>query len=107
MSAEGLSSDGTSDGSAEDAELDRLVDRADLDGLVRLIDARGSAGDWPGLLRVRDAARWATRTGRQIWPAATLAEYRLALLAPSAWAATVLGEDSGRFTFGPLIEVVA
>ncbi len=94
-------------GSVDDAELDRLVERADLDGLVRLIDARGSAADWPGLLRVRDAARWATRTGRQIWPAATLAEYRLALLAPAEWAAKVLGEDSGRFTLGPLTEVAA
>jgi hypothetical protein len=46
-------------------------------------------------------------TGRQLWPAATLAEYRLALLAPAPWAAGVLDEGSGRFTIGPLTEVVA
>jgi hypothetical protein len=38
---------------------------------------------------------------------ATLAEYRLALLAPAAWAASVLDEGSGRFTIGPLTEVIA
>ena len=42
-----------------------------------------------------------------MWPAATLAEYRLALWAPAEWAAQVLDEDSGRFTIGPLTEVVA
>jgi hypothetical protein len=42
-----------------------------------------------------------------VWPAATLAEYRLALLAPPEWAALVLTEDAGRFTIGPLTEVVA
>ena len=36
-----------------DDELDRLVDRADLDGLVRLIDGRCASRDWDGLLRVR------------------------------------------------------
>ena len=90
-----------------DDELDALVDRADLDGLVRLIDARCATRDWEGLLRVRSACRAATRTGRQVWPAATLAEYRTALLAPAGHAARVLDEESGRFTIGPLTEVIA
>jgi hypothetical protein len=47
------------------------------------------------------------RTGRQLWPAATLAEYRLALLAPPEWAARVLTDDAGRFALGPLPEVAA
>lgn len=88
-------------------ELDELVHRADLDGLVRLIDARCASRDWPGVLRVRDRSRAALHTGRQLWPAATLAEYRLALWAPADWACRVLDEDSGRFTIGPLTEVVA
>jgi hypothetical protein len=92
---------------AADPDLDRLIDRADLDGLIRLIGARCSALDWPGVLRVRERARWAVGTGRQLWPAATLAEYRLALLAPAEWAALVLTEDAGRFTLGPLTEVAA
>jgi hypothetical protein len=42
-----------------------------------------------------------------LWPASTLAEYRLALLAPAHIAAQVLDEGSGRFTLGPLTEVIA
>jgi hypothetical protein len=76
--------------------------------LVRLVDARCASGDWAGLLRLRDRCAAATReTGRQLWPAATLAEYRLALLAPPEWAATVLDGEAGRFTIGPLSEVAA
>lgn len=90
-----------------DDDLDELIHRADLDGLVRLVDARCESRDWDGLRRLRDRSRAALSTGRQLWPAATLAEYRLALLAPAAWAAGVLDESSGRFTIGPLSEVIA
>ena len=93
-----------------DESLDELIHRADLDGLVRMIDDRCSARDWPGLLRVRDRSRHAVATGRQLWPAATLAEYRLALLATPDHVAAVLDESdglSGRFTIGPLTEVAA
>ena len=90
-----------------DEDLDPLIDRADLDGLVRLIDARCETRDWEGLFRIRERARLATETGRQVWPATTLAEYRLALHADTKWAAKVLQEDGGRFTIGPLTEVVA
>jgi len=94
----------------DDEELDTLTHSADLDGLVRLIDDRCSNEDWAGLLRVRDRTRHAASTGRQLWPATTLAEYRLALLAAPKFAAAVLDESdglSGRFTAGPLTEVVA
>ncbi len=91
----------------EDAPLDELIHRADLDGLVRLVDDCTASGEWARLRRLRDRARHAVGTGRQLWPAATLAEYRLALLAPASWAAGVLDEGSGRFTIGPLTEVVA
>ena len=84
-----------------------LVHRADLDGLVRLVDSFTSAREWSELLRLRDRARAAVETGRQLWPAATLAEYRLALHSPPEWAARVLDGESGRFTIGPLAEVVA
>ena len=90
-----------------DEQLDALITIADLDGLVRLVDARCAASDWSGLLHLRDRSRWAVSTGRQLWPAATLAEYRLALLAPSEWAAQVLHEDTGTFSIGPLTEVIA
>lgn len=92
----------------DDDRLDALIHAVDLDGLVRLVDDRCSDRDWAGLLRVRDRCAAATReTGRQLWPAATLAEYRLALLAPPEWAATVLDGEAGRFTIGPLSEVAA
>ena len=91
-----------------DERLDGLIHSVDLDGLVRMIDDRCSDQDWAGLLRLRDRCLAATReTGRQLWPAATLAEYRLALSAPAEWAATVLDGEAGRFTIGPLSEVVA
>lgn len=91
----------------DDPDLDELVHRADLDGLVRLVDARCETRDWTGLRRLRDRSRAAVATGRQLWPAATLAEYRLALLAPADLAVGVLDEGSGRFTIGPLSEVIA
>lgn len=99
--------DGTHHATERDDELDLLIHRADLDGLVRLIDARTARRDWPGLARVREGARHAVHTGRQVWPAATLAEYRLALWAPGEWAAGVLDEGAGRFAVGPLTEVIA
>lgn len=100
----------TEPGAVHDDDLDALIHRADLDGLVRMIDDRCSSRDWPGLVRVRDRSRHAVQTGRQVWPAATLAEYRLALLAPPEFVALVLDESdglSGRFTIGPLSEVAA
>ena len=95
-------------GDAVDDALDAVVHAVDLDELGRLVDARCSDHDWAGLLRIRDRCAAATReSGRQLWPAATLAEYRLALLAPPEWAATVLDGEAGRFTIGPLSEVAA
>lgn len=93
--------------SGEDEVLAGLIHRADLDGLVRLVDDCCTTRDWARLRRLRDDARHALGTGRQLWPAATLAEYRLALQAPAEWAAGVLDEGSGRFSIGPLTEVVA
>jgi hypothetical protein len=87
--------------------LAALIHRADLDGLVRFVDECCRTRDWALLRRLRDDARHAVGTGRQLWPAATLAEYRLALRAPAEWAAGVLDEGSGRFSIGPLTEVVA
>lgn len=90
-----------------DEELDLLVSRADLDGLVRLIDGACDAKDWERLARIGAASRAAVLTGRQLWPAATLAEYRTALLAPAEWAARVITDESTQFSLGPLTEVIA
>ena len=89
-----------------DNETRALIDRADLDGLIRLVDNFCDSRDWDALADLRDACRAATQSGRQVWPASTLAEYRLALLAPAEFAVEVL-DDPGRFTIGPLTEVIA
>ncbi|MFM7125845.1 MAG: hypothetical protein ACKOYO_03150 [Actinomycetota bacterium] len=88
-------------------DLERVVDRADLDELVRRIDALCASRQWQELYRLRSLTRAAITTGRQVWPATTLAEYRLALLAPAEWACRILNEDTSRFGIGPLTEVVA
>jgi resuscitation-promoting factor RpfA len=98
---------GVSERSEGDDPLDTLIQRADLDGLVRLVDDRTAARDWAGLRATRDRCRAAVATGRQLWPAATLAEYRLALVAPPEWAAPLITDDAGLFTIGPLTEVIA
>jgi hypothetical protein len=89
------------------SEINHLIDRSDLDGLVRTVDDLCSSRDWSSLLQLRNSCRLATASGKQLWPASTLAEYRLALLAPAHIAAHVLEEGSGRFTLGPLTEVIA
>ena len=53
-----------SDESEHDEALDRLIHDVDLDGLVRLVDARCAAGDWAGLLRLRDRCAAANRLSR-------------------------------------------
>ena len=83
-----------------------LIDHGDVDGLVRYVDGLTSSRGWDELFDLRTSARAAANSGRQVWPAATLADYRLALHAPAHLAARVL-DDAGRFTLGPLTEVVA
>jgi resuscitation-promoting factor RpfA len=92
---------------AADPTLDKLVSANDLDGLVREVDRRTDAEDWDGLVRLRDRGRAAVDRGFQLWPAASLAEYRLALRAPAPWAGAVVIEGAGRFALGPLAEVAA
>lgn len=84
-----------------------LIAGGDLDELVRHVDHLCFDDDWDGLVDLRDRARRALERGRQLWPAASLAEYRLALEAPGRWAASVLVPGAGRFALGPLPEVAA
>jgi hypothetical protein len=83
------------------------VGAGDLDELLRIIDALCDTRDWDGLVEVRDRSRRAVERGRQLWPAASHAEYRLALDAPAPYAARVLVDGAGRFAIGPLPEVAA
>jgi hypothetical protein len=85
----------------------QLIEANDLDGLLRRVDELCGAGGWDELSRLRDAARAAHGRGRQLWPAALHAEYRLALEAPGAYAGPVVAESNARFSVGPLAEVAA
>jgi hypothetical protein len=87
--------------------LDDLIAKNDLEGLLGLVEDLGAAGAWSDLDAVRHKARRAAETGRQLWPAASVAEYRLALDAPGRWAAEVLVDGAGRLAPGPLSEVAA
>ena len=86
---------------------ERLVDLADLDELVRQVDRLCDASEWDGLVDLRDRCRAALERGKQLWPAASLAEYRLALDAPGPWAGRVLAPGAGHLALGPLPEVAA
>jgi hypothetical protein len=96
---------GTASGKPDD--IPAAVSRADLDELLRMVDGLCASRDWPELVTLRDRCRDALATGRQLWPVAAHAEYRLALEAPGPFAAAVLVEGTGRFTLGPLPEVAA
>jgi hypothetical protein len=89
------------------ARLVDAVELGDLDELLRIIDALCDAREWELLVELRDRSRRALERGRQLWPAASHAEYRLALDAPAEYAATMLVDGTGRFAIGPLAEVAA
>lgn len=84
-----------------------IVERGDLDELTRFVDRLCDSRDWEGLLELRDRCRRALERGKQLWPIASNAEYRLALDAPGTLAAQVLVEGTGHLALGPLAEVAA
>jgi hypothetical protein len=86
--------------------LSDVVD-PELEELLREIDGLVAQRDWDGLMALRDRARASHERGKQHWPAASHAEYRLALEAPGPYAGAVLLEGAGRFALGPLTEVAA
>jgi hypothetical protein len=87
--------------------VDEAVRQGDLDELLRVIDQCCDQRDWGSLARLETLCEHAHETGRQLWPAASHAAYRLALEAPAPFAAAVLREGAGRFASGPLPEVAA
>ncbi|HYE76363.1 MAG TPA: hypothetical protein VEI97_00120, partial [bacterium] len=84
-----------------------LVEQGDLDELTRLVDRLCGAREWDELLELRESCRAALQRGKQLWPVAAHAEYRLALEAPGPWAGPMLEPGTGRFALGPLTEVAA
>jgi Family of unknown function (DUF6183) len=80
--------------------------RTSPDDHLRTIDALCVARDWDGLLRFRDDAR-AEVGRRSLTSIAALCEYRLALLAPARLATSVVNDNTGFASVGPLAEVLA
>lgn len=87
--------------------LEELIHRADLDALVRHVDNTCSQRDWDHLIQIRNQSRAAVNTGRQLWPIATLANYRLALWAPPEHAVRSLDDTARTFMPGPVSEILA
>lgn len=88
-------------------DLESSLNVGDLDELIREVDRRCDRHDWEGVEEVRRRSRAAIERGHQVWPAASYAEYRLALDAPPADASAVITDDAGWMAPGPLAEVVA
>ncbi len=84
-----------------------LIEIGDLDALTSRVDSLVFDEAWSEIVDVRDRCRAALKRGKQLWPAAAYAEYRLALDAPSSFAAAVLESEAQRFTLGPFAEVIA
>src|SRR5205085_7588233 len=90
----------------EPRQLD-LVEAAEANPLLRRVDALCDARAWDDLVQLARRCREAYERGKQLWPIAEHIDYRLALEAPPAYAASVLTPAAGRFAFGPLTEVAA
>ena len=88
-------------------DTERLVEVGDIDVLTRHVDSLVLDQEWDALVDVRDRCRLALERGKQLWPVAAFAEYRLALDAPGEHAARMLEAHTGRFALGPLAEVAA
>lgn len=89
------------------ARFHDLVDAADINGLLRAVDVLCGERAWDELLDLADRCEDAVERGKQLWPIAAHIDYRVALEAPAEIAASVLSPEVGRFSVGPLTEVVA
>lgn len=85
-----------------------LVQRGDLDELVRAVDAAAARGDFAQVVALRRSCLDAVEfSGRQLWGPAAYAAYRLVLDAPTDLAVETMLGAHDRHTLGPLTEVIA
>ncbi|MEA2506891.1 MAG: hypothetical protein QOH48_1509 [Actinomycetota bacterium] len=89
------------------SEINALVDAADINALLKVVDGLCAAREWDQLIDLAERCEDAIERGKQLWPIAAHVDYRLALEAPGELAASVLDPNSGRFAVGPLTEVAA
>ena len=83
-----------------------LIEVGDVIALCAHIDSLVLDQCWDELVGLRDACRSALERGRQLWPAAAYAEFRLARDAPGRYAVTVVDSVAARYTLGPFAEVM-
>jgi hypothetical protein len=88
-------------------DIGALIEAADMNALLRVVDGFCATADWDQLLELADRCEEAIERGKQLWPIAAHVDYRLALEAPGELAASVLDPNFGRFAVGPLTEVAA
>jgi hypothetical protein len=84
-----------------------LIEAADMNALLRAVDALCGERAWEELLDLAERCEHALERGKQLWPIAAHIDYRIALEAPAEYAAEVLDASSHRFMPGPLTEVAA
>ena len=87
--------------------IGELIEAADLNGLLALVDGLSEAREWDRLVDVAAMCEEAVERGKQLWPIAAHIDYRIALEAPPKYAAGVLESVAGRWSHGPLTEVAA
>jgi hypothetical protein len=84
-----------------------LVEDGDVDALCSHIDSLALDGGWALIVSLRDKCRGALERGKQLWPAAAWAEYRLCLDAPASFSAPLVDSVAAKFTLGPFAEILA
>ena len=84
-----------------------LIEDGDIDALVAHVVSCALDDRWADVVDLRDRCLGAAVRGKQLWPAAAYAEYRMALDGPAALSASVLDSNLSRFALGPFTEVAA
>lgn len=84
-----------------------LVEAADLNSLLRQVDALSERRDWDGLMLLERMCRQAVERGKQLWPIAEHITFRLVLEGPPEIAGPLVVPGKARFAPGPLSEVAA
>lgn len=84
-----------------------LVDKGDVNALTFHVNVLVAEKRWDDLDDLREMCRRAFERGKQLWAVASYIEYRVCLEGPGPWAARMLESAQGRFSLGPLPEVLA
>jgi hypothetical protein len=87
--------------------LAAAVERGNPDELLAVVNRLCKDRAWNDLLDLKNRCIDALERGKQLWPIAEHIDYRLALEAPATWGGPIVISGAGRFTIGPLTEVIA